>query len=163
MVSSIPSAVTGSGSSGSMAAAWSRKAEWTTGQDRPKSRAACATVRAPSATARPAASRSRLPRSRLVTRLREGICGTDSVNDERAHPDTRHRHRRFRHTNRAATEKGTSRGPVETHPFTEVESTPHEGHACGVPLVITCTTRAPRVEAKSNFAMFELLFCGATR
>ena len=47
----------------------------TTGHDSPHSRAACATVRPPSAT-RPAAC----SRSRAVTRHRGGTCATDSVN-----------------------------------------------------------------------------------
>jgi hypothetical protein len=75
--------------------------------------------------------------------LPAGICGIDSVNEDRAHAGSWHRHRRFRHTNRAGTGNRTSRGPVDTHPFTDVADTPHEGHACGVSLVLTCTTRAP--------------------
>ena len=145
-VSSIPSTRTGSGSAGSIAVARSVNAADTTGQDTAMSRPTAVMVRPPTATAAPAASRSR-----PVTRAREGTCGIDSVNDDRAHPDSRHRHRRLRHTSRAGTGSATSRGLVVTHPFTDDAGVRHDGHTARVSVsasfpcgaVDRCTTRHP--------------------
>ena len=79
------------------------------------SRPAAVMVRPPSATAAPAASRSR-----PVIRAPEGSCGIDSVNDDLRHSGSRQRHRRLCHTSRAGTGNATSRGPVSTRPFTEL-------------------------------------------
>jgi hypothetical protein len=81
-VSSIPNASTGSGSAANIVVARATNAADTTGQDTPRSRPTAAMVRPPTATAAPAASRSR-----PVIRAPEGTCGIDSVNDERTHPD----------------------------------------------------------------------------
>src|SRR5690349_17107212 len=137
-VSSIPNAATGCGSAGSIAVARSVNAADTTGQDNPRSRPAWATVRPARATAVPAASRSR-----AVIRAPQGTCGIDSVNDERAHSGSRQRHRRLRHTNRDGTGNATSRGPVSTQPFTDVDTDRHDGHTATASAVDTCTTRQP--------------------
>ncbi len=137
-VSSIPNAATGSGSAGSIAVARSTNAADTTGQDSPRSHPAWVMVRPPAATAAPAASRSR-----PVIRAPRGTCGIDSVNEDRAHPDCRQRHRRLCHTSRDGTGNATSRGPVSTHPFTDIDTDRHDGHTAAVSTVDTCTTRQP--------------------
>jgi hypothetical protein len=133
-VSSIPSATTGCGSAG-------KHRRGVVEEGRVHHRPGQTTVppclrhrAAPRSTARPAA-----PRSRLITRIRKGICGTDSVNEARRHPVSSHRHRRFRHTNRAATGKATSRGSVVTHPSPRSTAPP----TLDTPAASPTWTRAP--------------------
>jgi hypothetical protein len=130
--SSMPSTVTGSGSVGNTVAACTVNAAATTGQDRPRSRAVCTIVRLPSATAAPAAWRSR-----TVIRARAGTCGTCSVNDLRGHPGWSQCQRRLRHRSRAVRPAiGRSRGRVVVHCFTRTARNPHCGQhrACSSPV-----------------------------
>jgi len=70
--------------------------------------------------AREATARSGRGAQPLVTRVRAGICGADSVKETVAQAGCWQRHRRLRQSSRVATGKGRCRGWVVTQPFTEV-------------------------------------------
>ena len=77
---------------------------------------------------------------------------TCSVNEPRAHNRSAHRHRRLCHTSaNDAVPNGTSCGRVVTLPLTDVENTPHDGHAdAASSAVTTCTTRPPNPSSKTS-------------
>ena len=115
----------------------------TTGQDNPGP-TRLVMVRPPSATAAP----RRVPKPTGDPRPR-GTCGIDSGNEDRAHPDCRHRHRVVPHQ-RDGTGNATSRGPVSTHPFTDIDTDRHDGTNAAVSTVDTCTTRQPSGRARPD-------------
>jgi hypothetical protein len=81
-------------------------------------------VRPPSATAAPAEARSL-----LVSRERDGIAGSDSVNNRRGQSVLPQAQRRFVHRRLAGLPaSGKSPGRVVTRPNDRAERTPHPGH-----------------------------------
>jgi hypothetical protein len=145
-VSSMPSAVTGSGWAGRSMVASRANAADTVGQDSPWSRPAWVIVRPPTPTARPAAVFSR-----AVTRARGGSCGADSVNEPRPQLGVRQRHRRLRHTSRDLTGPVTSRGRVTAQPRGALEGVRHAGHTASTSAAVTrCTTRHPSIGSSST-------------
>ena len=146
-VSSIPSTVTAGSGAASAGVTRSMNARCTTGQPTRWWLATSATVRPESATADPSSARSR-----VVSRARAGIAGSDSVNDSRWHAVSAQRQRRLGHTTDSpAGPCGRSRGRLVTRPFTDTEITPQDGHPAAVSSAVnTCTTRPATPSATTH-------------
>ena len=141
--SSIPRCATSDGGCANAGSARAANAACTTGQDRPHSRAACATVRPPSAT-RPAAC----SRSRPVTRQRGGTAAAASVNVLRGQDGSRHSSRRLTCTTLTwPWPQPRSAGRVVTYPFTCADTVPQSGHAAASGTAgLTRTVRLPPLQ-----------------
>ena len=124
-----------------------------TGQEISWSRADWIPVRPPSATATPAEARSL-----LVSRERDGIVGSDSVNDRRGQSVLPQAQRRFVHRRLVGLPaSGKSRGRVVTRPNDRAERTPHPGQQCtSAQAVTSASIRFPDSSDSAEVTLYPL-------
>lgn len=140
----MPSTRTGAGSP-SRPSAWAMNARCAVGHDTRCAAATSDTDRAASPIADPIWARNR-----RVVRARGGTSGIDSVNDPTSQDACWHLHRVLHQRNRIPfSPYGMSFGAVAVRSFTDLETTPHDGHvAAPASAVTTCTIRVPSASAR---------------